>query len=73
MLMRRTWELDVLACPRCGERMDLIALSEDSQVAAKILIHLGQPARAPPRGRPWRPGQQQLAVGFDGVDSAFIE
>ena len=46
----------------------------------KILTHLGLPARAPPRGRPWRPSQQQqLALAddadrFDGVDRpAFIE
>jgi hypothetical protein len=57
-LMSRTWNLGVLACSRCGERMELIATIEDPQVAAKILDHLGLPSRAPPRGRAWRPGQQ---------------
>ncbi|MEO6954490.1 MAG: hypothetical protein ABI321_22015 [Polyangia bacterium] len=43
-------------------------------MAQKILRHLGLPARAPPRGRPWRPGQQLLAIedglgGVDGIDS----
>ncbi len=71
--MRRTWNLDVLACARCGERMELIATIDDERTARKILEHLGLPQRAPPRGRPWRPGQQQLALDddagrFDGVD-----
>jgi hypothetical protein len=52
--MRRSFGLDVLACPRCGDRMELIAAIEDPDVARRILTHLGLPARAPPRGRPWR-------------------
>ena len=78
-LMRRTWNLDVLACPRCGERMELIATIEDERTARKILEHLGLPARAPPRGRPWRPGLKQLAFDdddagrFDGIDSFPID
>jgi len=46
----------VLACPRCGGRLTLIALIEDPVVIARFLRHLGlptdipeaQPARAPP-------------------------
>lgn len=53
-LMRRS--LDVLACPRCGGRLTVIALIEDPAVLARVLRHLGlptdipeaQPARAPP-------------------------
>ena len=55
-LMRRTFGFDVLACPRCGGRMRLIALIEQAQVVQRILRHLGlpsevpepHPARAPP-------------------------
>ena len=55
-LMRRSLGLDVLACPRCGGRLTLIALIEDPAVIARFLRHLGlptdipeaQPARAPP-------------------------
>ena len=55
-LMRRSLGLDVLACPRCGGRLTLIALIEDPVVIARFLRHLGlptdipeaQPARAPP-------------------------
>ena len=47
---------DVLACPRCGGRLRLIALIEEAAVIERILRHLGlptaipepRPARAPP-------------------------
>jgi hypothetical protein len=40
-LMRRTFESDVLACPRCGGRMAILATIEDPAVIARILTHLG--------------------------------
>jgi hypothetical protein len=57
-LMARTFGLDVLACPRCGGRLLLVALIEEAAVVERILRHLGlptevpapHPARAPPRG-----------------------
>lgn len=56
-LMRRTFGVDVLACPRCGGRLRLVALIEQASVIQRILQHLGlptdvpepRPARAPPR------------------------
>jgi hypothetical protein len=56
-LMARTFGFDVLACPRCGGRLRLIALIEEAAVIERILRHLGvpteipapRPARAPPR------------------------
>jgi hypothetical protein len=53
--------------------MRLIALIENERVARKILGYLGLPARAPPRGRPWRPGQQFLAVDDPAPDSDGID
>ena len=58
--MRRRFGYDVLACPRCGGRLRLVALIEQASVVQRIPRHLGlpaespeaQPARAPPR----RPG-----------------
>lgn len=55
-LMRRAFDVDVLACPRCGGRLRLLALLEAGAVTARILEHLGlatelpaaRPARAPP-------------------------
>ena len=55
-LMERTFGFDVLACPRCGGRLRLIALLDESAVTQRILRHLdlpievpqARPARAPP-------------------------
>jgi hypothetical protein len=55
-LMARSFGIDVLACPRCGDRLQLIALIETRAVIERILTHLGlpttrpaaRPARAPP-------------------------
>ena len=53
-LMRRAFDLDVLACPRCGGRMSLIATIDDPRVIRKILSHLGLPTEVP-QPRPCRP------------------
>ena len=53
-LMRRAFEIDVLACPQCGGRMELIATIEDPAVVRKILSHLGLPTETPTT-RPARP------------------
>jgi hypothetical protein len=46
-LLRRTFEIDVLACPDCGRRLRLLATIEDSAVARRILSHLGLTAESP--------------------------
>ena len=46
-LMRRVFDLDVLACPRCGGRMSVIATIEAADVLRKILGHLGLPTDPP--------------------------
>jgi hypothetical protein len=40
---RRSFDLDVLRCPRCAGRMQLIATIEDAAVIHRILAHLGLP------------------------------
>ena len=40
-LMHRAFDLDVLACPRCGGRLRLIAPGQDPGVVRAILAHLG--------------------------------
>ena len=51
-LMRRAFDIDVLACPRCGGHMRLIATTDDPRVIDAILSGLAQSAervdRAPP-------------------------
>src|SRR2546425_4476644 len=60
-LMRRAFDLDVLACPRCGGRLRLIATLEDPEAIRPILAALGggreREGRAPPgpAGGPARP------------------
>ena len=55
--------------------MRLLSVIQDEPVAHRILEHRGLPARAPPRGRPWRAGGRvQLALGddhdrYDGIDA----
>ncbi len=64
-LMRRTWDLDVLACP-CGGRFRFVAAIFDPNVVQAILavIALRETARPPPevRGRlqSRRPHQARL-------------
>ena len=72
--MKRAYAVDVLTCPRCQGPMRPVAVIKDEGVARRILEHLGLPARAPPRGRPWRSGgQPQFALAdperYDGIDA----
>jgi hypothetical protein len=45
--LRRTFALDVLACPDCGGRLRLVATIADPRVIARILAHLGLPLEPP--------------------------
>ena len=55
-MIRRSFGIDALACPRCGGRFRLIALIEEAAVIQRILNHLHlsteipepRPGRAPP-------------------------
>ncbi|NLX99208.1 MAG: hypothetical protein GXY83_23980 [Rhodopirellula sp.] len=54
MLIKRVYEVDPLACSRCGGRMKVIAFVEPPQqeVIEKILRHCGLWDPSPPRGPP---------------------
>ena len=56
-LMRRAFDLDVLACPRCSGRLKLIACTTKPAAIRAILQHLGLPTEAPQphpaRAPPW--------------------
>ena len=51
-LMRRAFEIDVLACPRCGGRLRLMATVEDPDairtILAAVALSRELPDRAPP-------------------------
>ena len=59
-LMRWTFGLDVLACTRCGGRLRLVALIDQTSVIQRILRHLGLPSNVP-EPRPARPPPRPLA------------
>ena len=45
--MARTFGFDVLACPRCGSRLRLVALIDEAAVVDRILRPRGLPAEIP--------------------------
>jgi hypothetical protein len=47
-LLQRVFEVDALACPKCGGRMRVLSVITDPTVAGRILRCLALPARAPP-------------------------
>jgi hypothetical protein len=44
----RSFEVEVLKCPRCGERMRILAAINPPDAIRKILDCLGLPSRPPP-------------------------
>jgi hypothetical protein len=56
--MRRAFDLDVLRCPRCAGRMQLIATIEDPAIIQRILAHFGLPGT---RGDPPPPSSMTAA------------
>jgi hypothetical protein len=52
--MRRSFGIDVLACPRSRGRLRLIAVIEDPAVVTRLLRHLGLSTQIP-EARPARP------------------
>jgi hypothetical protein len=57
-MMRRAFDLDVLACPGCGSRLRLVAVIMDRSTIRKLLGHAKlptePPSRSPPHGDPER-------------------
>ena len=56
-LLKRTFALDVLACPDCGGRLRLVAMVTEAAIVTRYLRAVGEPAeppaRSPPRGPPY--------------------
>lgn len=72
-LMQRTFGFDVLACPRCGGRLRLVALIEEAAVKGRILRHLGLPAEIPPsRSARAPPGREHVGGADDWGDLAVF-
>jgi hypothetical protein len=70
---RRSFEIDVLACPECGGRMLLIAFIAEPTVARRILDHLRLDSTGPPLA-PARCGQADSAdpePAYDVADPVY--
>jgi hypothetical protein len=56
-LLKRTFQIDVLCCPKCHGRMKLIAMVTDPKSITRFLRGLGEPTdppeRVPARGPPY--------------------
>jgi hypothetical protein len=48
---RRIFEVDPLACPRCGEQMRIVAFVTEPRIIDRILDHLRRTAPTRPRPR----------------------
>jgi hypothetical protein len=71
-LMRRTFGLDVLACPRCGGQLCLVALIDQASVIRRILRYLELPTVPRPARPPRWPvdpieDHSQDAAEFDAA------
>lgn len=60
-LLKRVFEIDVLVCPWCGGKRNLIALITDGAVVRRILEHLGLPTSAPTLAPARSPPELELA------------
>jgi hypothetical protein len=50
-LLRKVFALDVLECPRCAGRLEVVAYIAEPTVARRILDHLGLASQGPPLAR----------------------
>ena len=58
-LLRRTFEVDPLACPRCQGRMRIVAVITDPVVITRILAHRARVRDSPHRPRPPPPRRRR--------------
>lgn len=60
-LIRKVYEVDPLACPRCGQPMRIIALIEAPATVERILRHVGAWGPQPPLRGPTARGRLAAA------------
>jgi hypothetical protein len=73
-LLRKVFAIDVLACPRCAGRLEIIAFIAEPSIARRILDHLGLDAQGPPiaRVRPDDPaGAADQAPDYGCADPTY--
>ena len=50
-LLRRSFDVDVMQCPKCGGRLRVVAVITEREPVRRILAHLGLPTEAAPPAR----------------------
>jgi uncharacterized protein YbaR (Trm112 family) len=50
-LLRRSFAVDVLECPKCHGRLRVLAVITEREPVRRILAHLGMPTDSPPIAR----------------------
>jgi hypothetical protein len=60
-LLRKVFAIDVLECPGCAGRLEVIAFIAEPRVAKRILDHLGMDSQGPPLGRARAPDGPEAA------------
>jgi hypothetical protein len=50
-LLRRSFSVDVMECPKCHGRLRMVAVITEREPVRRILAHLGMPTDAPPVAR----------------------
>ncbi len=69
--LQKVFAIDVLACPDCNGRIQLIA---EAMVAKRILDHLGLDSTGPPVARAAPPPEQvDLGPSYGGADPIYPE
>jgi len=75
--LQKVFAIDVLACPECSGRMQVIAFIAQAAVAKRILDHLGLDSTGPPVARAAPPPEQvDLGPSYDAhhaTDPAYPE
>ena len=64
-LMKRSFGLDVLTCPRGSRKLRVLATITQPDVVRKILQHLGVRSSPLPRAPARDPDGEQMDLGFD--------
>ncbi len=76
-LLRKVFAIEVLKCPRCAGRLELIAFISEPDVARRILDHLGLASQAPPLARARAPddpgGAEEAGPDYHAGDPIFDE
>ena len=73
-LLKKVFAVDVLACPDCGGRLQIIAFIADDTVARRILLHLRLDSRGPPvAGAQAPPDFSELGPSYDAADPVYAD